>query len=181
MSQETSVMKKTIVMLSVFVAAFSVGATPVFYWGSDGAVGDGFGPDIVDWNGNVVPKTVDWAVQILKQSDNSLVFQSGPTFWSSQDTDGVVYQAFDAATVPGLNGLAVYTRFYNNANPALATWYTVPVSPQTIAWNTAPLDATVTYEVGPVTQVMWVPEPGTGLLVLAGAAVAIFRRRRAEA
>jgi len=28
---------------------------------------------------------------------------------------------------------------------------------------------------------MWVPEPGTGILVLAGAALMIFRRRRTAA
>jgi hypothetical protein len=131
-----------LVGLGLMLAAPARGA-PQLYWCSPAAL-SGIGQDIKDMYGSYIPTTSDWAVQILRQSDDSVVLTAGAGRWSSMEVDGVFWNDPVAAD-PSWNGLAVYTRLYNNANPALATMW-MNMSPFTIAWSDIPLPATeITY------------------------------------
>ncbi len=173
-------MKKTLGAVLGLLVVANAHAVPTFYWYSPSAVLIS-GQDIKGPTDVYIPQSSTWAVQLIRQSDSQVLLSSDPLCWGAMERDGVFYRDPVAADA-GWNSVAVYTVFYNNANPALASMWTVPVSPVTLSWSDIPTPASeLHYQVGPVTQSMWVPEPGTGLLVLAGAAVAIFRRRRAEA
>ena len=181
-------MKRSLFALTLAVGiATSAGAGPAINWASDFAFNGG-APECVDKDGNLIPKTSTWAVQILEANSKTNLYTApyspGVGFWEILATDGAGYTGIDGTT-PGLdawNGLSVITRVWASStvgNPA-TDWHADTTS-QVLSWSVAPPATTADYNFGEITQPMWVPEPGTGILVLAGAALMIFRRRRTEA
>jgi hypothetical protein len=183
-------MKKLMVGIAVgSMISMLASAGPLINWGSDYGFSGVGNPDVVDRHGVVVPKTSDWAVQLIRVDTMAQLFLTGAPglgvgFWEYLDTPGVGFTGIDGST-PGLdgwNGLTVMTRVWAASTPGNpATDWHADTVPTVLSWNTTTPPSFVDYNFGEITQPMWVPEPGTGLLVLAGAAVAIFRRRRAEA
>jgi hypothetical protein len=175
---------KKIALFAVLMAASVAVAGPDINWGSEYALTGIGAPDLQDRFNNPIPTTADWAVELIRADTlavlHTVLLVDG--FWSAAATPGVGF-AIIQGTTPGMdswNGLSVMTRVWETATPGnpLTDWYGLS-TPSTLAWSLAPLPASVDLQISePLT---WVPEPGTGLLVLAGAAVAIFRRRRAEA
>jgi hypothetical protein len=177
---------KKIISSSIVAAVMVIGvnAAPVIYWGSDYAFTGTGAPDCWDRDGNVILMTSDFAVQLLRSDSMAPLYTvpSGDGFWSVAGANGVGFTTIPETT-PNLddwNGLSVITRVWANAVPG-ATPYYADTPAQLLSWDVGSPPPAAELNFSQVTQPMWVPEPGTGLLVLAGAAVAIFRRRRAEA
>jgi hypothetical protein len=182
-------MKKLIATaVMVVTASVSSWAGPLINWGSDYAFTFSGAPDCLDRFGSAIPKTSNWAVELIR-ADTGVTLFTAPApggasgFWELYATDGVGFAGIDGAT-PGLdgwNGLMVFTRVWDLPTPGIpaSNWHAD--TPATLlTWIIAPPTTVLNYNFGEVTAPMWVPEPGTGLLVLAGAAVAIFRRRRQQ-
>jgi len=150
-------------------------AGPALDWGSDNAIGTGPAPDVKDRFGVVVPTDSTFLAELIRASDNTVLYTGSATFWSAAGSAGVGYDALTADD--GWNGLSVRTRI---REPGPSTWYAV-TAPSTLSWTVTPPTTSISYNFGEITQPMWVPEPGTGILVLAGAALMIFRRRRTAA
>jgi len=187
-------MKKTLLIGSMAaILATAAGAGPLINWGSDYAFSFVGAPDCVDKDGAIIPTTSDWVVQLIRADTSASLFTypndlsippgAGFGFWEIFATAGVGYGSIPGST-PGLdswNGMSVFTRIWAAStvgNPAI-DWH-ADTTPTPLSWNIDTPPTLVNYNFGEVTQPMWVPEPGTGILVLAGAAVAIFRRRRTE-
>lgn len=168
--------------------AVSASAGPLINWGSDYGFSGIGNPDCVNRLGSVIPQTSNWAVELIRADTMATLFTApapgvGVGFWEYIETDGVGFTGIDGAT-PGLdswNGLSVFTRVWDLSTPGnpASNWHAdTPIT--MLSWSIATPPATFDYNFGEITAPMWVPEPGTGLLVLAGAAVAIFRRRRLQ-
>jgi hypothetical protein len=189
MMEESVNMKKMIMCAAVAVMAVTSAVSgPFINWGSDYAFTSTGAPDCVDKDGNVIPATSTWAVQLMNSATMlplyTAPYSPGVGFWEILGTAGTGYSGIDGSTsgLDGWNGLTVFTRVWAASSPGNpATDWHADTPTSILAWTTVPPATLANYNFGEITQPMWVPEPGTGLLVLAGAAVAIFRRRRAEA
>jgi len=175
-------MKLLVGMLAALMCVSYSHADAVSWWSSltlsGGTIQDRFGNDIL--------QTSDWAARILTVSSSNQGYSTAlgaGTQWSDPGADGEFYLSFDYNSVGNpLNGSAIFTRFYDNADWTLATHY-ADVGFSTINWPSAVPPATPNsydYVTGPVVAGDWqqvVPEPATALLFGIGGMGAWMIRR----
>lgn len=173
-------MKKLIAVAVVSsVMAMSASALPTFYWGTDGSIGAGSGPDIFNEFNVAMPTASTYLTQILKQFDQSVVLTADGTFWSAMGTPGVAYNQPITAQASWSN-LPVFVRIYNSSAVGTATKF-VNVSSNTLTWTDVPTAAAeLNYQFGPVAQTDWqsIPEPAAAMFLLIGAGAIVVRRIR---
>jgi hypothetical protein len=170
-------MKKNLfLLLSVFIFTAQAIAAPLFYWGSESAFTGGSGPDLLDHDDSPIPTTSKFTVQLLRLSDESLLYAADLSYWwSFAGKYGVGFNSIPENVVADTwNGLSVFTRIYNHEIPSSATHYAD--TPQyTITWDsgsTATPDP-IEYNIGTISSVNWqvIPEPMTATMLAMCAAL----------
>ena len=150
-------------------STFDVGYKPS--WDYSGPWDEAWG-NMADYGYQAIPQYCDWAVRILTVGSENEVFAANGNQWFDAGVDGVFYQAFNYNSVDNpLNGVAIFTRFYDNADWTLATGH-ADVGFTTINWPSAQAPMPPNeyfYDIGKVA--IAIPEPSTALLLGTGGMV----------
>ncbi|MCX6997038.1 MAG: PEP-CTERM sorting domain-containing protein [Kiritimatiellaeota bacterium] len=189
-------MKRMVLAALCVLAGVATGVADVTVidWGSQYAFSGQGEPDIFYVNGFKIPTNSTWAVQIVRAAtgewtnafqtvlQGTPVYANAPTeFWGSVELDGVALQQVPQPWAADLNGVAIFTRLFNNANPLLATMV-ADVAPTTLTWTPSEITPqSVTYNIGTVSPAAWhqvIPEPGTAAMLFCAAGILALRRAR---
>ena len=188
-------MKKMAMAALCVLAGVSAGIADVTTvdWGSQYAFSGLGNPDLLYTNGLSIPTNSIWAVQIVRTdgswtNDFNVVLPGTPiftntpaVFWGSVELAGVGLQQVSQPWASALNGVTFFTRFFNDANPAQATWV-ADVGQTNLSWTPSEITPqSVTYNIGTVSASSWyavIPEPGTAAMLFCAAGLLALRRTR---
>lgn len=173
-------MRKFIFMAIACVSCFSVDASPIFYWGSDGGL-DLTEGDVYYTDGQLVAENSDWLVELVNIADDIVLHSVTDGFL---DGGGMFYA--DVVDADGWAGLSVKTVIYNSNVKSNATLKAEFTSQHTFTtWGDPPPASVADYYAGGVTPVLgtdpgqWqaVPEPAVASFILIfGGSMLIGRR-----